>query len=100
MDEGKSAVSQQYSIEQLPTNLDKIFQEVEQRESVKITRHGQQVAVILPMAEYARLTHGKTSFRESLEQFRQEIIEEGIEIDPDEVWKDVRNEFTGREVNF
>ncbi|MEH2293636.1 MAG: hypothetical protein V7K31_11150 [Nostoc sp.] len=40
-------MSQQYSIEQVPTNLDKIFQEIEQGESVQITRSGQQVGVIL-----------------------------------------------------
>ncbi len=40
-------MSQQYSIEQIPTNLDKIFHEVEQGESVQIMRQGQQVAVIL-----------------------------------------------------
>ncbi|MEH2131447.1 MAG: type II toxin-antitoxin system prevent-host-death family antitoxin [Nostoc sp.] len=71
--------------------LYKIFQEVEQGESVQITRQGQQVAVILPTAEYERLLHRKLGFWESVERFRQEIIEEGTEIDPDEVWKDVRD---------
>ncbi|MEH2074969.1 MAG: type II toxin-antitoxin system prevent-host-death family antitoxin [Nostoc sp.] len=84
-------MSQQYSIEQVPNNLDKIFQEIEQGESIQITQQGQQVAVILSAAEYKRLLHGKPGFWESVELFRQEIIEEGIEIDPDEIWKDVRD---------
>ncbi|MCC5598152.1 type II toxin-antitoxin system Phd/YefM family antitoxin [Nostoc favosum] len=91
-------MSQQYSIEQVPKNLDKIFQEIGQGESVQITQQGQQVAVILPAAKYQRLLHGKPSFWESVERFRQEIMEEGTEIDPDEVWKDVRDKSPGREI--
>ncbi|MCC5663140.1 type II toxin-antitoxin system Phd/YefM family antitoxin [Nostoc sp. CHAB 5784] len=91
-------MSQQYSIEQVPKSLDKIFQEIKQGESVQITQQGQQVAVILPAAEYQRLLHGKPDFWESLERFRQEIMEEGTEIDPDEVWKDVRDKSPGREI--
>ncbi|WP_066377288.1 MULTISPECIES: type II toxin-antitoxin system Phd/YefM family antitoxin [unclassified Anabaena] len=93
-------MSHQYSIEQVPANLDKIFQEVEQGESVQITREGAQVAVILSLAEYERLLQSQSSFWQSLAQFRQEIIEEGIEIDPDEIWRDVRDKSPGREVNL
>ncbi|MEH1998702.1 MAG: type II toxin-antitoxin system prevent-host-death family antitoxin [Nostoc sp.] len=89
-------MSQQYSIEQIPKNLDKIFQEIEQGESVQITQQGQQVAVILPAAEYQRLLHKKPGFWEAVERFRQEIMEEGTDIDPDEVWKDVRDMSSGR----
>ncbi|MEH1870255.1 MAG: type II toxin-antitoxin system Phd/YefM family antitoxin [Nostoc sp.] len=91
-------MSQQYSIEQVPKNIDKIFPEIEQGESVQITQQGQQVAVILPAAEYQRLLHGKSGFWESVERFRQEIIEEGTEINPNEVWKDVRDKSPGREI--
>jgi cellobiose PTS system EIIB component len=98
MHTGESAMSQEYSIEQVPKNLDKIFQGIEQGESVQITQQGQQVAVILPAAEYQRLLHGKPDFWESVERFRQELMEEGTEIDPDEVWKDVRDKSPGREI--
>lgn len=98
MHTGESAMSQEYSIEQVAKNLDKIFQGIEQGESVQITQQGQQVAVILPAAEYQRLLHGKPDFWESVERFRQELMEEGTEIDPDEVWKDVRDKSPGREI--
>lgn len=93
-------MSQQYSIEQIPVNLNKIIQEVEQGEPIEITRQGQQIAVILSTTEYERLVNKTSGFWESLQQFRQEIIEEGIEIDPDEVWKNVRDKSPGREVNL
>ncbi|CAD5941528.1 Antitoxin [Planktothrix tepida] len=93
-------MSQQYSIEQIPVNLNKIIQEVEQGEPIEITRQGQQIAVILSTTEYERLVNKAPGFWESLQQFRQEMIEEGIEIDPDEVWKNVRDKSPGREVNL
>ncbi|MUG94601.1 type II toxin-antitoxin system prevent-host-death family antitoxin [Scytonema sp. UIC 10036] len=93
-------MSQQYSIEQISTNLARIVQEVEQGELVQIIRQGQQVAVILSVGEYERLLSEKPNFWESLQQFRQEMIEEGIEINPDEVWKDVRDRSPGREVTL
>ena len=93
-------MSQQYSIEQIAVNLNKIIQEVEQGEPIEITRHGQQIAVILSTAEYELLMNKRSGFWKSIEKFRQEIIEEGIEIDPNEVWKDVRDKSPGREVNL
>jgi len=93
-------MSQQYSIEQIAVNLNKIIQEVEQSEPVEITREGEQIAVIISTDEYKRLLHKSPGFWESLQQFRQEIMAEGIEIDPDEVWQDVRDKSIGREVNL
>ncbi len=93
-------MSQQYSIEQIAVNLNKIIQEAEQGEPIEITREGEQVAVILSTAEYKRLLNKSPGFWEYLQQFRQEIMAEGIEIDPDEVWKDVRDKSPGREVNL
>ena len=40
----------------------------------------------------------KSSFSSALKKFREELIEEGIEIDPDEVWGDVLSTSPGREV--
>lgn len=71
----------QYSIEQVPENLDKIIKEVEQGDSVQITRQQERVAVILSGAEYDHLLQSKPGFGKALEKFRQELIEEGIEID-------------------
>ena len=33
----------------------------------------------------------KSSLSESIAQFRQELIDEEIEINPDEVWENIRN---------
>ncbi len=40
----------------------------------------------------------KTKFWESVERLRAQMQAEGIEIDPDEIWGDVRDQSPGREV--
>ena len=40
----------------------------------------------------------KPSLSESIAQFRQELIDEEIEINPDEVWGNIRDYVPGREV--
>ena len=90
----------QYSIEQVQTQLNDIIQTVEHGEAVEITRQGQQVAILLSVDEYNNLKKDQPGFGTALKKFRQEMIAEGIDIDPDEVFKDVRDKSPGREVNL
>lgn len=90
----------QYSIDQMQEHLETIIQEVEQGKAVEITRQGKQIAALVPAAEYNRFVRSKLGFGEALNKFRQEMLDEGIEIDPDEVFKDVRDRSPGREVDL
>jgi prevent-host-death family protein len=90
----------QYSIEQVQTQLNDIIQAVEHGEAIEITRQGQQVAILLSVDEYKHLKKEKPGFGTALTKFRQEMIAEGIDIDADEVFKDVRDRSPGREVNL
>lgn len=91
---------QKYSIEQIPLNLNKIIQEVEQGELIQITQQGKQIAIILSIAEYEKLLDKRPSFWESTKQFRQEYNVEAAEINPDEIFVDVRDKSTGRETTL
>lgn len=72
-----------------------------QEKAVEITQQGKQVAVLLSMDEYQRLVGGKQSGLDvALAKFRQELLEEGLDIDPDEVFKDVRDKSPGRDVSL
>lgn len=93
-------MSQQYSLEQIPLNLDRILQAVEQGEPIQIIWQGKQIAVMLSASEYERLLNKKTGFWESIEQFRQENDVETADINPDEVFADVRDKSPGREIIF
>jgi cellobiose PTS system EIIB component len=93
-------MSQQYSIEQIPVNINKIIQEVEQGQPIEITQEGKQIAVIISTAEYERLKNKTLSFWESIERFREEYNIEAAEINPDEIFAGVRDKSPGQEVIF
>ena len=93
-------MSQQYSIEQFPVNINKIIQEVEQGQAIEITQQGKQIAVIISTAEYERLKNKTLSFWESVERFREEYNIEAAEINPDEIFAGVRDKSPGHEVIF
>jgi cellobiose PTS system EIIB component len=90
----------QYSIEQVQTQLNDIIQTVEHGEAVEITRQGQQVAILLSVDEYKNLKKEKSGFGKALEEFRQKYDVADADIDPDEIFRDVRDKSPGREVNL
>ena len=91
----------QYSIAQVQENPEDIIQALEREKAVEITQQGKQVAVLLSVDEYKRLVGGKQSGLDvALAKFRQELLEEGLDIDPDEVFKDVRDKSPGRDVSL
>ncbi|WP_413172562.1 type II toxin-antitoxin system Phd/YefM family antitoxin [Anabaena azotica] len=93
-------MSQQYSIEQIPVNFNKIIQEIEKGEKIEITQQGKQIAVIISTAEYEKFLNKIPSFGESIELFRQEYNVELADINPDEIFAGVRDKSPGREVIF
>lgn len=52
---------QQYSIEQITGNLNKIIHDIKQGDSIQIMEQGQQIAVILSTAEYKCLFQKKAA---------------------------------------
>jgi prevent-host-death family protein len=92
-------MSNRYSTQQLYQHLTEVISQIQQGKAIEITQEGETVAVILSVAEYQRLTAPKSSFWQSLQQFRQQtnIEELGIESD---VFAGVRDITPGREVNF
>lgn len=65
--------------------------------SVQITRRGRQVAILLSVEEDNRLTVKRQGFSQALEQFRQELGMERVEIES-EIFAGVRDRAPGREV--
>ncbi len=63
----------QYSIEQVQENPDGVIQAVEREKAVEITQYGKQVAVLLSVEEYDRLSQQKLGFAQSLALFRKNI---------------------------
>jgi prevent-host-death family protein len=88
----------QYSIAQACDQLTQLVHQAEEGNPVELTRRGKRVAVILSAEEYDRLLSQKGEFGRSLAAFRERLEIEQIDIDPDEVFKDVRDRSPGREV--
>jgi prevent-host-death family protein len=78
-------MSQQYPMEQISFNLDRILQEVEQGEPIQISWQGKQVAVMLSASKYERLLNKQVGFWKSVEKLRQEYQVEKADIDPDQI---------------
>jgi len=89
----------QYSIAEAKTKLPSIVHTVEKGPSVKLTRHGKPVAVLLSIQEYEWLSQKRGNFWNSLVAFRKITAKEGIEIS-DSDFNDLRDFSTGREVEL
>ncbi|HEY9630013.1 MAG TPA: type II toxin-antitoxin system prevent-host-death family antitoxin [Coleofasciculaceae cyanobacterium] len=87
----------QYSIAQAREQLTQLVHQAEQGNPVELTRRGKRVAVILSAIEYDRLSQ-KGGFGKSLAAFRERLEIEKVDINPDEVFRDVRDRSPGREV--
>jgi prevent-host-death family protein len=90
----------QYSIAQARDRLTQLVHQVEQGTPIELTRRGKRVAVILSAEDYDRLFSQKGTFGRSLLEFRRRLEVEDININPDEVFRDVRDKSSGREVDL
>jgi antitoxin Phd len=96
---GRNILENQYSIAEAKNKLPSIVHSVEKGPSVKLTRRGQPVAVLLSIQEYERLNRKKDNFWNALKAFRKIIEKEGVDIfDAD--FKGLRDFSSGREVDW
>ena len=87
-----------YSISTARANLPSIVHAVEDGPAVTLTRNGKPVAMIVSMAEYERLTRGRPCLWGAIESFRNKT--DLSELDIDEIFHDVRDRSTGRELEL
>jgi cellobiose PTS system EIIB component len=86
-----------YSIEEARDNLDGVVQEAEEGMQVELTRQGKPVAVLVGV-EVERLSKKRPGFWEAYQEFRRTA--DLSEIDPDEIFRDVRDPSPGRDVDL
>lgn len=90
----------QYSITQIRDRFAQIVRQVEKGKPIQVLRQGKPVAIILSMGEYQRLLSENVGFGASLGEFRQKYQVQTLDINPDEVFQNVRDRSFGREVSF
>jgi prevent-host-death family protein len=89
----------QYTIAEAKNRLPSIVHCVEKGPSVKLTRRGRPVAVLISIEEYERLHRQKGNLWASLQLVRKNIENQDVEIfDMD--FDDIREKAPGREFGF
>jgi PTS system cellobiose-specific IIB component len=78
------------TIEEISKDLPAYLQQVQAGESFVVLQAGTPVAQVVPMKPEVKSDQGK-DFLESLAKFREEMLAEGIDLNPDEIFKDVRD---------
>jgi antitoxin Phd len=89
-------LEKQFTIAEAKSRLPAIIRSVEDGPSVKLTRHGKPVAVLLSIREYEQLAKNKMGFWSALTKFRSVLDKEDIKI-TDADFEDLRDTSTGRE---
>ena len=90
-------MEEQYTIAEAKNQLPSIIHSVEKGPSVKLTRRGRPVAVLLSIAEYERLGRKRGGFWLALQAVRNLAGSEEVEIS-DMDFKGLRDKTEGREV--
>jgi prevent-host-death family protein len=85
------------SIADARSNLPRLIREAEAGNVVELTRRGEGVAVLIGRKQYERLTSGYRPFSEAWDEFTRKVWPADANIDPDEVYRGVRDKDPGRE---
>ena len=73
-------MQKEFSIAEAKSKLPSLIHSVEEGPSVKLTRHGRPVAVLVSIREYERLNQRREGFWAALTAFRKAMEKESIEI--------------------
>lgn len=93
-------MSERYSIAEAQDCFGQIIHDAENGKPIQITRRGNPVAIVLSLSEYQRLTSPNLRFGTALVEFRQKYQIQDLDINPDEVFNDIRDRTLGGEVIF
>ncbi len=89
-----------YSIAEARANFTSVVHEAEKGTQVELTRRGKPVAILVGVEDFERLSKEKPGFWEAYQEFRRRADLSELDIDPDEVFRDVRDPSPGRDVDL
>lgn len=89
-----------YSIAKARAQLSKIICIVEKEGGVQLMHSGKVVAFMLSPNEYARLQGKPIGFWEAYCEFRQRLEQQALDLEPDKVFADVRDQAPGSGSNW
>lgn len=93
-------MTEQHSIADARRNLPTLIRDAENGKAVELTRRGEPVAVLIGRREFKRLTTGRPTFAEAWRGFAESVELAELALDPDELFRDVRDHGAGRDVRL
>jgi prevent-host-death family protein len=93
-------VDEQHSIAEARSSLPDLVRKAEAGKAVELTRRGEPVAVLIGRKRYERLVSGSRHFSAAWEEFAREVEVAALDIDPDEVFSEVRDQAAGRDTKL
>jgi prevent-host-death family protein len=90
-------MARQNSIATARSHLPQLVREAEAGKTVELTRRGEAVAVLIGRRQYEQLKSRFRPFSEVWDEFTRKFPPGEIDIDPDEVFRDVRDKDPGRD---
>jgi prevent-host-death family protein len=94
---GDHFMAQRNSIAEARSNLPNLIREAETGKIVELTRRGEPVAVLIGRKRYEQLTSRLRPFSEVWDEFTRKFPRGEVDINPDEIFRDVRDKDPGRD---
>lgn len=90
-------MAQEHSITQARRNLPRLIREAELGKTVRLTRRGRPVAVLVGHRSFERMVTGRRSFVEAYEEFKKTVDLADLDFDPAEFLEGTRDESPSRD---
>lgn len=90
-------MNKRHSIADARNNLPELVRQAESGKLVELTRRGEPVAVLVGRREYDRLTSRSRTFGDAWEEFSRSVDLRQADINPNEIFSDVRDDAAGRD---
>ena len=93
-------MTDRHSIAEARRNLPALIREAENGKEVELTRRGEPVAMLISHRAFKHLTSIRRSFVAAYRDFTSNIDVSNLELNPDELFGEVREETEGRDIRF
>ena len=93
-------MTDRHSIAEARRNLPALIRQAENGKEVELTRRGEPVAMLISHRAFKHLTSIRRGFIAAYRDFTTNIDVSNLELNPDELFGDVREEIGGRDIRF
>ncbi|RMH19097.1 MAG: type II toxin-antitoxin system Phd/YefM family antitoxin [Acidobacteria bacterium] len=89
-----------YSIAEAKNHLSRVVHEAEKEAPVELTRRGRPVAMVVAVEDYRKLRAPRRSPWEAIRDFRAQHDMAALDLDPDEIFAQVRDRSPGKDFSW